>query len=80
MGNANLSGFDRYESLEVERADHSKNYKQEVLEMKKALKYLLETKSSDYEQYRSCFKSFNSEHGASFEKDRFNDKKFQRRE
>ena len=60
MGNANLSGFDRYESLEVERADHSKNYKQEVLEMKKALKYLLETKSSDYEQYRSCFKSFNS--------------------
>ena len=32
MGNANLSGFDRYESLEVERADHSKNYKQEVLE------------------------------------------------
>jgi hypothetical protein len=29
----------------------------EVLEMKKALKYLLESKSTDYEQYQTCFRS-----------------------
>ena len=29
--------------------------------MKRALKYLLETKGSDYDQYRSCFKSYTNE-------------------
>ena len=29
--------------------------------MKKALKYLLESKGSDYNEYKSCFKSFTNE-------------------
>ena len=57
-----LSSLARYESLDMARAnDRVKNYKEDVLEMKRALKYLLQTKGSDYQQYRSCFKTYTNE-------------------
>ena len=59
-------GFSRYESLEMGGAgERIKNYKEDVIEMKRALRYLLESKSSDYEQYKSCFKSYTNEHMSS---------------
>ena len=45
-----ISSLGRYESLDLARGNERvKNYKEDVLEMKRALKYLLETKGSDYE-------------------------------
>lgn len=56
------ANMDHYSSLDMERGN--KNYKQDVLEMKKALKYLLENKGTDYEQYRSCLKYSSVQHAA----------------